>query len=172
MPSNSCITGSWPSLFVLPFVSLGFLAVTERLAARGNPRRVAVAAAIVMGVLLCGMAVRSIRPRRAAYLPLKEAAAWLNTRIEPDAAVYANMFRASHYLQIPIRHLPTSPGDLEDLFLDERDFVFVDESHLRRTTPGGLELLESRFHREARFPKEGEERRSKRFSIFRVRETP
>ena len=161
-----------PVLFLLPFVSLGFLAVFERLAARGNPRRVAVAAAIVLGVLLCGMAVRAVRPRRVAYLPLKDAAAWLSTRIEADAVVHSNMLRASYYLDTPILHVPIPLEDLKDLSLGEREYVFLDEAHLRRTTPGGLEFLESRFHRAARFPAVEGEERMRRFSIFMVRETP
>jgi hypothetical protein len=98
-----------PLIFLSPFAALPCVEMHGMLVRRRDPLLVHRACAGACAVFFVSMLAMSVRPRRTEDVPVRDAAAWLASRMEPDAVAYTNTDHAAWYLGRRPRMLPPSP---------------------------------------------------------------
>ena len=139
-------------LYALPFAALGWSGTVDWMKRRWNPRRVSLAAACLLGLLLMGMAVRAVHPRRTEQITIKQAALWLRDHADPGFVVYSNTPKVDYYLRTRTRKTSRDKSWVRSIQLRENEYIIVQEPRYRKHAPGGLEVLEQRFRRLKQFP--------------------
>lgn len=144
------------AVFAIPFAAHGLLVVHGACRARWNPKRVDVAFTTILVLFLLAISLRAVHPRRTEKIPIRDGALWLRDQAGTGRTIYSNASQVRYYAVTRTLLLPATREGLEELDLKEGEFIFVIESEFQERVPDGVDILNTRFRRIARFPREGE----------------